>query len=111
MAGGRPLAAWRGVGAAPFGFKGAGFDFSFSMLAVSSSALSLFDGVHSDQTFLPFHVMRPTGGWQALRDSARLGCGTHVLYLQWVVPEWYTISVLQDQRKSRNNFSAPPAKP
>src|SRR5882724_13327096 len=46
-------------GAAPFGFKGAVFDFPSSMLSASPSALCLFNVVNPNQPFLTLRVVRP----------------------------------------------------
>jgi hypothetical protein len=54
LAGGSPFNRWHRGGAAPFGFKGAVFDFAFSPCPRSSP------GVNPDQPILTFRVMRPT---------------------------------------------------
>src|SRR6266850_7170130 len=85
-----PSALWRVAGpqpgAAPFGFKGAVFDFPSSMLSASPSALCLFNVVNPNQPFLSLRVVRPTAPRPVFRMNGQFSLyriRVHVLQDGW----------------------------
>jgi hypothetical protein len=98
----------RGCGCRPFGFKGAGFDFSFSWLAVSSAAPPLLNAGNSDRAFLGWRYGQVGDGKKALVGAlVQRGSGIFLRQVLWKYGPRQLTGKAAEKAALKNPFTTP----